>query len=103
MPELLREVETHGGTVEVVGSQLALDSPIDFPEPLVEELRQRKPEVIAHLAQGLIIEAEIAQLLNCHVCGANEWWPRHDGVWTCGRCHPQPPGGSMRMKGFPGR
>lgn len=68
------------------------------PEPQVKELRRRKPKVISHLAQDLIIEAEIAELLNCGVCGANEWWPRHDGNWVCGVCHPQPPKPASRLR-----
>lgn len=26
----------------------------------------------------------------CYVCGANDWWQRPDGGWSCGGCHPNP-------------
>ena len=47
--ELLSDVESHGATVQVEGDMLALDMPIDFPENLVEGLRECKVEVLRHL------------------------------------------------------
>ena len=34
----------------------------------------------------------------CWTCGANDWWQRPDGGWSCGRCHPNPnPGSAPEM------
>ena len=50
--ELVRKVESLGATLTLYGELLELDVPVDFPDDLMEALRQRKPEVIAHKTRG---------------------------------------------------
>ena len=110
---VLQKAGELGITLKVDGDFIEYSPKSATPPDFVETLRQHKPEILAHFRHvdsyvdvdlpGVWIEATDAVAITCHVCGANEWWPRHDGVWTCSRCHPEPPDGSMRMKGFPGR
>ena len=46
---LLREVQSHGGTIWTEGSQLELRIPDNFPEALIEALREHKAELLAVL------------------------------------------------------
>ena len=49
LAELLNEVQTHGGSVDVSGRELALDAPENFPDDLIEQLRQRKSELLYYV------------------------------------------------------
>lgn len=97
---ILEQASRLGVTITVVGDRIQYRPASAAPSDFVEILRKHKAEVMAKLSPTLCVEAEAAHLLTCPVCGANQWWPRHDGQWVCGVCHPEPPGGSMRMKGF---
>ena len=46
--ELVDHVQSHGAMIEVVGGKLAVDMPDNFPESLLDLLRQHKKEVMDH-------------------------------------------------------
>ena len=48
-PELLREVGSRGGEVWANGELLELAFPDDFPANLIEDLKQRKTELLTHV------------------------------------------------------
>ena len=48
-PELLREVRSWGGEVWANGELLELEYPEGFPAKLIEDLKQQKTEILAHL------------------------------------------------------
>jgi hypothetical protein len=47
--DLLRGVQTYGGAIWADGDRLELEVPDDFPDTLIEALKQRKAEVLALL------------------------------------------------------
>jgi hypothetical protein len=83
--QLLSEVESHGATIQVEGDMLALDLPNDFPENLIERLRQRKAEVLEHLRRtgnpctACLCDQEIEGGKGCHACAG-------EVCTTCGDC-----------------
>ncbi len=80
-PELLREVRSRGGEVWANGELLELAFSDDFPAKLIEDLKQRKTEILAHLRdqtepieQGVDL---ITRLRNAHqwLLDQHSRWP----------------------------
>ena len=69
--ELLEEVESRGASVEAVDGQLAVDLPEDFPDHLVERLRQQKTKVIELLARKPSCQNPVIPHIN------------HEHPWEC--------------------
>lgn len=51
LPELLRAVAQHGCTMRLVGETVRMRSGAPLPEPILSELRARKPELIDFLSR----------------------------------------------------
>ena len=47
--DLLREVQSHGGTIWAEGEQLELEIPDDFPDALIDTLKEHKTELLKML------------------------------------------------------
>lgn len=50
--DLIREVQSHGGSIWVEGDHLELQVPDGFPGALIRALRQHKDEVLAFLGRA---------------------------------------------------
>ena len=50
--DLIREVQSHGGSIWVEGDHLELQVPDGFPGALIGALRQHKDEVLAFLGRA---------------------------------------------------
>ena len=61
-PELLREVRSRGGEVWANGDRLELAFSDDFPAKLIEDLKQRKTEILAALQSRAIGDGQAPPL-----------------------------------------
>ena len=49
--DLILEVQTRGGSIWVEGEHLEVEVPCSFPNVLIEEIRDHKPEILAMLTE----------------------------------------------------
>jgi len=95
---LLERLEAGGWKVEVEGVNLTVRGNI-LPQPLIEEIKNKKELIIQFLA-GDIKEEKIEthnepepDILSepkvCYSCGGHSFWiSKHDAHLRCVRCHP---------------
>ena len=100
---VLERASALGISLTVDGNRIGYTPKANAPPDFVETLRERKPEILAHLRHvdsledvdlpGVWIEAKDVVAITCPACGYNEWWLHTQGgaAWVCGVCHPQPP------------
>ena len=79
--EVLREFRAIGGRLIPAGEKLRWQSPVEPPPQLIEELRQRKTDLLV-----LLRSLE----LPCIACGGMYAWRDSAGAEHCGRCEPDP-------------
>ena len=61
-PELLREVRSWGGEVWANGDRLELAFPDDFPVILIEDLKQRKAELLSTIRRDMVGDGQAPPL-----------------------------------------
>jgi hypothetical protein len=78
--DLIREVQRHGARLVPNGDRLRVELSNPIPDDLVEQLRQRKAELLAVLRDPTT---------PCPACGCGSYWS--DGTaWFCEGCNPPP-------------
>jgi hypothetical protein len=85
--EIIRDIHEHGGTVIANGGDLTLTARRPLPADLVEMVRTRKSELLAHLtidAANTIADPTAP----CPACGFGQWWQLPGEAWRCRRCKP---------------
>ena len=85
---LLSEIRSQGAFLEIEEGKLVIDAPSDFPNALIDRLREQRAQILDYLrseSPSLCLEN-----ITCLACGYNRWWVRFDHVLICQICHPSP-------------